>query len=148
IPTAIAPALGPVLGGFLVDDVSWSWIFYVNVPIGIIGFLFCWRYLREHTEATPGTFDVWGFVLSAAGLALVLYALSRGPIDGWTSAKVLSTGLLGVACFVGLVFAELGRPIPMLDLRLFADRMFRNANIVFFAAMGSLMGVLFLLPLF
>ncbi|MHB8576156.1 MAG: MDR family MFS transporter [Dehalococcoidia bacterium] len=148
IPTVIAPALGPILGGILVDKVSWRWIFYVNVPIGIIGFFFSLIYLREHKEERPGGADIWGFLLSGAGLALVLYALSRGAQDGWTSANVLGSGIPGIACFVALVFVELRRSIPMLDLRLFADRMFRNANIVGFAAFASLIGVLFLLPLY
>jgi EmrB/QacA subfamily drug resistance transporter len=148
VPTVIAPALGPIVGGWLVDDVSWRWIFYVNVPIGLVGFVFSLMFLREHREPTAGRFDFWGFVLSGAGLALVLYALSRGPEDGWTAANVLGTGIIGIACFVALVFVELRNPEPMLDLRLFSDRMFRNANIVFFTASASLVGVLFLLPLF
>ena len=82
VPTAIAPALGPVLGGWLVDNASWRWIFYVNVPIGIAAFVFALVLLREHTEPAAGRFDFWGFVCSGAGLALVLYALSEGPTYG------------------------------------------------------------------
>ncbi len=148
VPTVIAPAIGPIIGGWLVDSVSWRWIFYVNVPIGILGFIFCFIFLREHKEESPGRFDLAGFVLSGAGLALVLYALSRGPQDGWGSASVLVTGIGGVASFVALVIVELRQREPMLDLRLFTNRMFRNANIVYFAASASLLGILFLLPLF
>src|SRR5437763_4534049 len=107
IPTVIAPALGPIVGGWLVDDVSWRWIFYVNVPIGIIGFLFSLAFLQEHTEPEAGRFDTWGFLLSGAGLALVLYALSRGPEDGWRSGNVLGTLIPGVAAFVALAVVEL-----------------------------------------
>jgi EmrB/QacA subfamily drug resistance transporter len=148
VPTVVAPAMGPIVGGWLVDYVDWRWIFYVNVPVGIIGFLFCFLYLEEHREPVAGAFDFWGFLLSGAGLALILFALSRGPEDGWGSATVLMTGTTGLAAFVALVFVELRLPVPMLDLRLFTDRMFRNANVVFFAASASLVGVLFLLPLF
>jgi EmrB/QacA subfamily drug resistance transporter len=148
VPTAIAPALGPVLGGWLVDNASWRWIFYVNVPIGLATIVFALLFLREHTEPAAGRFDMWGFLCSGGGLALVLYALSEGPIYGWTSVPVLVSGIAGLVLFALLVVIELGRPDPMLHLRLFSDRMFRNGILAMFAAFGVLFGVLFLLPLF
>ena len=72
-------ALGPVLGGWLVTNVSWRWIFYVNLPVGLLGFTIAFLFLREEREGIAGKFDLPGFVLSGAGLALVLYALSHGP---------------------------------------------------------------------
>ena len=86
IPTMIAPALGPVLGGLLVTHTSWRWIFIINVPIGIVGIVIGLKYLREHREPTAGRFDVPGFVLSASALALIVYALSEGPTAGWDVA--------------------------------------------------------------
>jgi EmrB/QacA subfamily drug resistance transporter len=148
VPTAIAPALGPVLGGWLVDNASWRWIFYVNVPIGIAAFLFALVFLREHTEPAAGQFDFWGFLSSGAGLGLVLYALSEGPTYGWTSPRVLVSGVVGIVLFAMLVVIELGRPDPLLHLRLFKDRMFRYGSLAMFTAFGVLFGVLFLLPLF
>ncbi len=148
VPTVIAPALGPVLGGFFVDYMSWHWIFLVNVPIGIVGFIFCWAFVREEKGEVTTPFDIPGFVLSGGGLALLLFALSRGAVDGWTSTIVLGTGLTGLAMAVALVVVELKTPHPMLDLRLLSDRMFRSANVVFFTMMGGMMGVVFLLPLF
>jgi EmrB/QacA subfamily drug resistance transporter len=148
LPIAIAPTIGPVVGGLLVDHLSWRWIFYVNVPVGILGFLFAGRFLRESTEPNPGRFDVWGFILSASGLPLVLYALAEAPGAGWTSTKVLTTGIAGIALLILLVIVETRVAEPMLALRLFNDRMFRNASIVNFAASAGLIGLLFLLPLF
>ena len=148
IPTVVAPAIGPVLGGYLVDYVNWRWIFFVNLPIGLVGLVFSALFLEEHTEPTAGGFDLPGFALSASGLALVLYSLSRGPEVGWGTLEVLGTGIVGVLAFVALVWVELHTPQPMLDLRLYKDRMFRAANIVFFIASASLIGAFFLLTLF
>jgi EmrB/QacA subfamily drug resistance transporter len=148
IPTVLAPAMGPVLGGLLVTHASWHWIFLVNIPIGVVGLIFGALFLEEHTEPRAGAFDMWGFVLSGAGLALVLYALAEAPTAGWTSTKVLGTGLTGIGAFALLVYAELHVSEPMLQLRLYRDRLFRVTNIAMFAASGSLIGLLFLLPLF
>jgi EmrB/QacA subfamily drug resistance transporter len=147
VPTVIAPALGPVLGGFFVDYVSWHWIFLVNIPIGIAGFFFTMAFVREEKGAETIPFDVPGFLLSGGSLALILFALSRGPVEGWTSNVVLGAGITGLIMGFSLVVVELKSRFPMLDLRLLSDRMFRNANIVFFTMIGGLMGVVFLLPL-
>src|SRR3979490_1162962 len=109
VPTAIAPALGPVLGGWLVDNASWRWIFYVNVPIGIAAFIFALVFLREHTEPAAGRFDFWGFVCSGAGLGLLLYALSEAPTFGWTSPRVLISGIGGGVLSWLLVVSETSR---------------------------------------
>jgi EmrB/QacA subfamily drug resistance transporter len=148
VPTAIAPALGPVLGGWLVDNTSWRWIFYVNVPVGLVTLIFGLLFLREHKEPGAGRFDVWGFLCSGGGLALVLYALSQAPAHGWTSTPVVVSGVLGIMLFGVLVVLDLYRPDPILHLRLFGDRMFRFANLSMFMVYAVLLGVLFLLPLF
>ncbi len=148
IPIAIAPTIGPVLGGVLVDNLSWRWIFYVNLPVGVFAFVFAAMFLKENKELSAGRFDIWGFVLSGTGLPLVLYALAEAPGHGWTSTKVLVTGIAGIAALIALVIVETRVPEPMLALRLFHDRMFRNATIVNFAASAGLIGLLFLLPLF
>lgn len=148
VPTVIAPALGPVLGGFLTDQASWRWIFFLNLPIGLAGIVFTALFVREHTEQGAGRLDVRGFVLAGAGLAGVLYALNRTPEDGWTAAHVLATGIGGVVAIAAFVVVELRAREPLIDLRLFRDRMFRTANLAMFTASGSLLGVLFLMPLF
>ncbi len=148
IPTMAAPALGPIIGGLLVTNASWRWIFYLNLPIGIAALVFGVVYLREHTEPTAGRFDLPGFLLSGIGLALVVYALSEGPTDGWTSPKVVLTGTVGAVAFVAMTLVELRVPHPMLQLRLFVDRMFRNANITSVFAMASFVGLIFVMPLY
>lgn len=147
VPTQIAPALGPIFGGWLVTSVSWRWIFYINLPVGILGFTFALLCLKEHTEEAAGGFDLWGLVFSGGGLALVLYALAFAPSYGWTSTRVMGTGIAGVLCFVLLVVVELRSTHPILNLRLFSNRMFRNANLVFFMNGMGFIGTIFLLPL-
>jgi EmrB/QacA subfamily drug resistance transporter len=148
VPTVLAPALGPVLGGWLVTDVSWRWIFYVNLPVGVFAFAIGFLFLREERDADAGRFDLPGFVLSGAGLALVLFALTQGPEKGWRSPEVLLTGIVGVVLFTMLVVVENRIPEPLLALRLFRERMFRNANVVLTLTYGSFIGVIFLLPLY
>ncbi len=148
IPTVLAPAVGPIIGGYLVTSVSWRWIFYVNLPMGVLGLLIGFLLLKEHKEETAGAFDLPGFVLSGAGLALVLFALSEGPERGWTSPLVWGSAVVGLAMFTALVLVELRVPHPMLALRLYRDRMFRNANFIMSLTYGSFAGALFLLPLF
>jgi EmrB/QacA subfamily drug resistance transporter len=146
--TVLAPAIGPVFGGFLVEKASWRWIFYVNLPIGVAGVVFSVLFLREHKEPTALGFDVAGFLLAGASLASLLFGLAEGPSRGWGSGIVVGSLIAGAVLTVALVVVELRVPHPMLDLRLLADRSFRTPNVVSFAAYGSLMGVLFLLPQF
>ncbi|MDQ1424817.1 MAG: hypothetical protein QOD72_2315 [Acidimicrobiaceae bacterium] len=148
IPALCAPAAGPVLGGLLVTHASWHWIFLINVPIGIAAFLFGWKNLRDHKEEGVGRFDVPGFVLSAAALALVVFALSDGPSGGWGSKPVVVSAVVGALCAVGLVYAELHVERPMLDLRLLSNRLFRDCNIVGLISMASFLGLTFVMPLY
>jgi EmrB/QacA subfamily drug resistance transporter len=148
VPTLIAPALGPVVGGLITDTIGWRWIFYVNIPVGLSALLFGLRYLREHTEPGAGRFDVPGFLLSGYGLAAIAYALSEGPRVGWDSPAVLVLGVSGVLAFVLLVWVETHRPAPMLALRLLRDRLFATTNLVMAFSMASFIGVLFVLPLY
>lgn len=83
VPTAIAPALGPVLGGLLVDKASWHWVFYINLPVGVVALVFGALFLKEHREPGVGRFDLPGFLLAGVGFALLMYSLSEGPGKGW-----------------------------------------------------------------
>lgn len=83
LPTAVAPAAGPVLGGWLVDGWSWHWVFIVNVPVGIAALVFGLLFLPDYRAERAGRFDAAGFLLSAAGFGAAMYALSEGASEGW-----------------------------------------------------------------
>ncbi|HEY7626938.1 MAG TPA: MDR family MFS transporter [Ilumatobacteraceae bacterium] len=148
IPTLAAPALGPVLGGLIVTDISWRWIFFVNAPIGVVAMWFGWRFLVEHRHPSTGRFDIAGFVFSGSALALIVYALSEGPQSGWLSPLVLGTGVAGIVTATITVVVELRIPHPMLELRLLGNRMFRQCNLASLFSMASFLGVTFVLPLY
>ncbi|MEO5723572.1 MAG: MDR family MFS transporter [Ilumatobacteraceae bacterium] len=147
IPTALAPAMGPVIGGLLIDQLSWRWVFFVNVPIGIAAFVFGALKLREYREPTAYRFDFPGFLLAAAGLGLLMYALSEGPADGWLSPAVVTTAGIGLVSMAGLVFVELRSSRPMLQLRLFTNRLFARTNLTSMFATAAFTGTLFIVPI-
>jgi EmrB/QacA subfamily drug resistance transporter len=148
VPAMLAPAMGPILGGLLVTHANWRWIFIVNVPIGIVGILFGFKFLREHKEPTAGSFDLPGFLLSGAALAMIVYALSDGPQSGWTSTPVIATAGLGIICAVLVVWVEGRVERPMLDLRLLHNRLFRQCNVFSLLSSMSFLGLTFVMPLY
>ncbi len=148
VPTAFAPALGPVLGGLLVSDASWRWVFYVNLPIGFLAIVFGSLFLHEHREPDAGRFDASGFVLAGAGLASLMYALSEGPSHGWGSTPILTLGFVGLALLAALVRHELRVAQPMIDLRLVGNVLFRTTTLVLFITTAAFLGTLYLAALF
>ncbi|MGZ3629707.1 MAG: MDR family MFS transporter [Ktedonobacteraceae bacterium] len=146
--TILAPALGPILGGLLVTKLSWRWVFYVNVPVGIAACLFGLIFLYEHKEESPGRFDLGGFLLAGSGLALLMYALSEGPSLGWSSINIFGSAIIGTILLCLFVVVELRVPEPMIDLGLLNNRLFRVTNLVSFFAYAGFLGVLFIAPLF
>jgi len=148
IPTVFAPATGPIIGGLLVVKLSWHWVFYVNVPIGIVACVFGLLFLEEHYERSARSFDTAGFLLAGIGLALTMYALSEGPNEGWLSPAIIVSIILGLLCIALFVRVELRSTHPILDLRLFGNRAFRTCNLVSLFSTGGFLGLLFVAPLF
>jgi EmrB/QacA subfamily drug resistance transporter len=148
IPQQIAPAAAPVLGGLLVDHLSWRWVFYVNLPVGLPALLFGALFLTGGRGSRPGRFDLPGLVLSAGGLGTVMFGLCEGPDRGWSSPAVLASLGSGAALLACAVAVELRTAQPLLRLRLFADRLFRDTNLINLVGLIPIMGALYLGPLF
>ena len=139
IPTTIAPASGPL---------SWEWIFLVNIPVGIAGILAATLLLREWKDDNPGQLDVLGFILASGGLGTLLYGVSRIGSSGLNDIQGWIWGIIGIAVLGIFVLFETKTKDPLIDVRLFQDRMFARANAAQFAGFLGFSGGLFLLPFF
>lgn len=152
VPILIAPAIGPTIGGYIVTYINWQLIFFINLPIGIVGLLMAFFFLQEGEIIRNKAFDIPGFLLSAVGLGLLLYGLSDASTDGWLSGPVLGTLVGGALLLIIFVYVELnaarqGRQ-PLLDLTVFADRSFTTSSIASLLVIFSLFGGLFLVPVY
>ncbi|MCP9211753.1 DHA2 family efflux MFS transporter permease subunit [Streptomyces cucumeris] len=147
VPTALMPALGPPLGGLLTEHLSWHWLFFVNVPIGVLAVLLGVVGLREQVEGTSGPFDRTGFLLATPALGLLTYALGFGPAHGWTRPPVVLCAVLGVALAVATVLHQRRARSPLLALSLLGDRSYGAASVLAALTAAGLMGVLFVVPL-
>jgi EmrB/QacA subfamily drug resistance transporter len=147
IPMVVAPASGPVLGGYLVEYVDWRMIFLINIPVGILGFVFAGLFLKEEKQPAPGRFDVPGLLLAASGFATLMYALAEAGSNGLGDARVLAFGGVGLVLLTIFTIVEFRTEEPMIQMRLFRDKLFATANVVQMIGFAGLMGGLFLLPL-
>jgi EmrB/QacA subfamily drug resistance transporter len=142
VPTTLAPALGPVLGGLLVTELSWRWVF------GVAAFTFGLLFLQQQKQDRPGRFDLAGFLLSGVGLGLLMYGVSEGPNLGWRRPDVLATIAAGVVLLAAMVVVELRSPAPMVDLRLLKNRLFGLGNGVIVLASIAFLGTLYAISLY
>lgn len=152
VPILLAPAFGPTLGGYIVTFASWQLIFYINLPIGILGIIMGVLFLREGERSRRTKFDLPGFLLSTIGLALLLYGLSDASTDGWGSGKVLGCLIGGALLLTIFVFVELDlakhEKQPLLDLRVFGNRIFSTSMFASLLVIFALYGGLFLVPVY
>jgi EmrB/QacA subfamily drug resistance transporter len=148
VPMLLGPVLGPVIGGLIIQSVSWRWIFYVNIPIGIVAVALAVRILPGH-EKTDRLYklDVLGLCLLSPGLGLVVYGLSQAGRGSASSVLVPTTiGLVLIGAFV--VHALRTKLTPLIEVRLFRHRQFSAAAVTTFAFGAALFGGMFLLPIY
>ena len=149
VPAMLAPILGPTIGGLIVDNASWRWIFYVNVPIGVIAVIAALRILPRVESAPSDRLDVRGLALMATGLPLLTYGLAEIGVTGsFTATKVVVPCLAGLALIAAFVMHALRVPSPLLDLRLYRRPTFASASFAMFCLGGALFGSMILLPLY
>ncbi len=147
--SALALAIGPLVGGILTERVNWNWIFFINVPIGVLAVVAAYMFITESRdnsrEQRP---DIPGLVTSTLGLFALTYALIEANNYGWTSTRILLSFAVAAASLGSFVFLELHQRLPMLDLSLFKNRVFAGANTVMLLVGLAMFGVFFFVSLY
>ena len=144
----LSMALGPILGGALVDSVGWRSVFFVNVPIGAVALVLTAALVPESRAAHPRRLDPVGQLLVIAALASLTYGIIEAPRAGWTSPGILALFVFSLASFVTLVLYELRRREPLLEMRFFRSAPFSGASTIAICAFAALGGFLFLNTLY
>lgn len=149
VPMLLGPILGPILGGFFVDDVSWRWIFYVNLPVGIVALFLAQRFLHPD-EPKPGHRLDWkGLVLLSPGLAIFVYGLAEIASEGgFGSAKTVGPVIVGLLMVAGFVLHARRRDDALIDVRLFQRWPVNAAAMTTFLFVTAFFGTMFLIPLY
>jgi EmrB/QacA subfamily drug resistance transporter len=147
--SAMALAIGPLVGGLIVDNINWNWIFFINVPVGVAGILVSQLVIRESRDTShEQSVDLPGLALSSAGLFALTYALIEGNKHGWTSPEILGLFAAAVVLLVAFVLVEHFQRLPMLDLSLFKIGSFTGANLVAMLVSLGMFGVFFFVSLY
>ncbi|SFS52415.1 DHA2 family efflux MFS transporter permease subunit [Paenibacillus sp. BC26] len=147
IPILLAPALGPVLAGYLVDYVSWKWLFLINIPIGAFGVYLGIRSLPRIERQAVAALDKLGFLLAPIAFAGLSYGVSEGATS-WTASKTIIGIVVGAVALILFVIVELRRKDPLLELRVFRSMDFTKGIVVQWISQIALFGTMFLVPLF
>ena len=146
--SGLSTVIGPLLGGWLVDAFSWRWVFYLNVPIGVLAIVMVLRALEPSGGgAKRGSLDKQGALLAAVALGCIVFALTQGPEWGWSHPGVMTAGILGALTILGFLDTERNHPDPMLPLAFFRRRGFVGANLVTVGIYFAISGNFFLLTI-
>ena len=149
VPMLLGPIFGPILGGWLVDGYSWRWIFFINVPIAVVGVVLAMRVLPKDVTSRHERLDWLGLLLLSPGLAALIYGLAQSSSKGgFGSADVLVPALLGAAAIAAFVVHALHRTNALIDLRLFANKVFSGAIVTLALLVIAVFGGMLLLPLY
>ena len=149
MPAMLAPIFGPEVGGLILQNLHWSWIFFVNVPIGVVAIALGWRMLPRTDSGEAGALDVLGLLLLPGSAAATTYALSEvGSGASFGSPQVVIALIAGAALGLGFVLHALRTERPLLDIRLYANRVFAGASFTTFGLAAALFGAMILVPLY
>ncbi len=147
--SAMALAIGPLVGGLLTEHVNWNWVFYINVPIGLVGIVASYLFIDESRDTShEQRLDLPGLLTSGFGLFALTYALIEANNYGWTSARILAAFALAAVLLVAFVLLELRQRLPMLELHLFRNGTFTGANVAMLLVGLAMFGVFFYVSLF
>jgi EmrB/QacA subfamily drug resistance transporter len=149
VPMMLAPIFGPTIGGLILENMSWRWIFYVNIPVGLIGVIMGLRILPKAQPVPTDRLDFLGFGLLAVGLPLVTYGLAEiGTLGTFASSRVIVPVAIGLVLIAVFIPHALRARRPLLNLRLYKRRTFSTASFTMFCLGAALFGSMILLPLY
>jgi EmrB/QacA subfamily drug resistance transporter len=149
VPMLLGPIFGPILGGWLVDDISWRWIFFINVPVGIVAFVLGLRILDKDEPKPTEKLDVPGLLMLSPGLAALIYGLAQVPKHGGLGhAEVLIPALGGIVLIGAFIVRALRTRYPLIDLKLFANRTFSVSAIAMVLFVVAFFGAMLMFPLY
>jgi EmrB/QacA subfamily drug resistance transporter len=152
LPALLGPILGPLVGGAIITNLSWRFMFWVNVPFCVVGLILAGMYLAKDTPSASDArprLDVWGLVLLGPGVAALILGLSNaGSAHGFDHSDVITPLAVGLVCLLAFVLYALHRPDPLVDIHLLAVRSVGSSSTVLFLSGFSLFGAMLLLPLY